>query len=495
MLFDSLSRPFRQLIEGRARANSKDILTGIKEEAQKWRPAGHKALSAKRRDYYDGRQAPYLRSLVVERNPVMGPEMTLTVFNYFRLIASQTADNLSGNPTFEIDREGAEEAFNELVISSRLVRFLKENERRKEAGRTQFLRPMPNVVKGRMQLDSFWAADVDIVPHPGAPTSTEHALAIMARVSGEHGTGKDTFEVWTKEGLEPDAPYTVTRIDADGNETLVIEDGDGRTWPLPSHPFVAWHAADPDGLPYLDDDHDLTDAQDSVNMDWTLLGQMIRHQAASALVYTGNDDKPLYAGPGLATRIGIGESLQALDFNAKLDEVRESIKTKTRALAVTRRQNPDAYAEEPGPPLSGVSRKIMNQPQEEARRERMAMTKEVIEDYLLPKLCAASDAFFGTNIHGDDAVYTFTPDEVDEFEDPDIRQRRVLELKAEKLITKERAAVMLGLYETEEEAAEELGETQPAPVLPQVPSSFGQKVLSDLASQKTEDVSEDDGGE
>lgn len=482
-MFESLSRPFARLIESRAQSNALAVLEGVREEAQKWRPRGHRGLSIKRRDYYEGRQVAYLRALLRERNPVRGGEMTPNVFNYFRLVAAQNADIMSGEPMYQTSREGAEEAFNQLMRRVRLTRVLKENERRKEAARSIFLRVMFNPVMERVQVDSFWPSDVDIVPHPGAPTSTEHAIAIVARVSGAHGVSKDTFEVWTKETLEDGAPYTVTRIDEDGNETPVLESGDMMTWPLDRHPFVAWHAADPDGLPYLDDDHDLTDVQDGINTDWTLLGEMVRFQAASALVYEGTDDKPLYAGAGLATRVNPGEDLRVLDFNAKLDEVRESIKTKTRALAVTRRQNPDAYAEEPGPPLSGVSRRIQNQPQEEARQERLDVTKEMIEERLLPLVCEVSDVFGGTRIHAPDAEYTFMPDDEPAFEDPDIRQRRVLELLAERMISKERAAVELGIYETEEEAREAIEQLRPARpgVPPQEAGSFGAQVLGELS--------------
>lgn len=478
-LFDSLSKPFVRLIQQRAAANEIEILNGIKQEAAKWRPEGHRALSVKRRHYYEGKQLGYLREVLSKNHPIRGAEMVATVLNYVRLIADQDSDAFRGEVTFEVaDVDEQPDDFVDLVRSTRLVRVLKECERRLMIARSMFLRSMYNPVLGRVVVDQFWPSDIDIVPHPGAPTSIEGALAICARVSGGAGSGKKCYEVWTREDVGQ--PFQVSRIDEDGNETLILESGDGRTWPGETHPFCAWHVSDPEGTPYVDDDHDLLDMQDTINAEWTLLGEMIRFQAASALVYSGTDDGIAPIGSGLVTRVSPGESISVLDFNAKLDQVRETIKTQTRALAVTRRQNPDAYAEEPGPPLSGVSRRIQNQPQEEAREERLDHAKEMVEENLLPKLVMVSNLFTGTNIQAD--RYVFTPSSDEDFEDPDIRQRRILEQLSEKLISKPRAAVDLrpDLYESEEEAAEKLAEMSAAarPVIPPSESSrFGQRVL------------------
>ncbi len=480
-LFDSLSKPFVALIQQRAARNNTDILNGIKEEANKWRPRGHMALSEKRRHYYEGKQKDYLRSVLVRNHPIRGSDMVPVVLNYVKLIAEQDSDVFRGSPTYEIadaDERRTEE-FNDLLRRARLNRVLKEAERRLMIARTVFLRVMDNPVTGRIQVDPFWPSDFHVVPHPGAPTSIEPALAMMFRISGGEGTTKECYEVWSKP--DPDAPYEVSRIDEDGKETLILESGDGRTWPGERHPLCSWHATMPEGLPYVDDDHDLLDAQDAINVDWTLLGEMIRFQAASALVYSGTDDGIAPIGAGLVTRVGPDETISVLDFNAKLGEVRETIKTQTRALAVTRRQNPDAYAEEPGPPLSGISRRIQNQPQEEAREERLDHAKEMVEECLLPKLAMVSDLFYGTNLQAD--RYVFTADTQEDFEDPDIRQRRVLEQLAEKMITKARAAVELGLYETEEDAEAALAgmSASARPAIPPAQSSrFGALVLDQL---------------
>jgi hypothetical protein len=276
-------------------------------------------------------------------------------------------------------------------------------------------------------------------------------MAVALLVSGTEGSGGECYEVWSRP--DDQSPYVVTRIDQDGNETEILTSGDGRTWPIELPlPIVAWHASQPEGVPYVDDDSDVLAMQDAINMDWTNLGTMIEYQAASLLVYKGQDDSPFFQGAGVAARIGTDEDIQVLDFNAKIAEVQNTVNERTRALAVTRRQNPDAYATEPGPPLSGVSRRIQNQPQEEAREERVDMAKEMVEQNLLPLIAQLSDAFAGTNIHSDGAEYTFTPDAQPAFEDEDIKQRRVLDRLAEGIIGKAKAAVDLGEYETIEDA-------------------------------------------
>jgi hypothetical protein len=228
-----------------------------------------------------------------------------------------------------------------------------------------------------------------------------------------------------------------------GSEDALYEEG------LPM-PWVALHSALPQGSPFAHADRDLPVIADEINVGWANLLLTADYQAHDEVVYKTNREVTglISAGPGQAHKIGTDEDLQVLTHSADMAAQFNILDRATKTLAVTRGQPEDAYSTDGGQVLSGVSRKIKNLPATKRRMQQSWFSVYFEETALLPGMAAISDLYGQTNIldEAGEVSFRMTVSDEPEFEDPDAKQRRVLELKGENLISEAEAMVELGYY-------------------------------------------------
>ena len=215
-------------------------------------------------------------------------------------------------------------------------------------------------------------------------------------------------------------------------------------------PWVALHAALPQGSPFAQADRDLPVIADEINVGWSNLLLTADYQAHDEVVYKTNREVTglIAAGPGQAHKIGLDEDLQVLSHSADMAAQFNILDRATKTLAVTRGQPEDAYSTDGGQVLSGVSRKVKNLPATKRRMQQSWFAVYFEETALLPGMTAVSDVYGQTSILDEAGEVTFrvTVEDEPEFEDPDAKQRRVLELKDAGLISEAETMVELGYY-------------------------------------------------
>lgn len=450
-------------IEMGAASWSKDMLREMLKEAARFKPVvdgelggSYDALDIRRRHYYEGKQLPYIRRELEREYPATHKEMRPVSFGLFKLVCEQDSDVYRSEPIRKalLNGEADEVATEELGTMLKHVRAqmrLAEAGRRAQGSRAQFVRVWDSDLEDRITLQLFWPSDVWVIPHEGAPTSLEHARALIARVTGP--THDKWYEVWTR---ADGGPWTVSRISEKGERQEIV---DGGVWPL-RLPWAVLFASPPEGSPYPCDDQDLVRVCDSISLAWTELNHVIKTQAHDLLWHAGMSDSDQVWGPGYIFRVGTGEQVGSITQNPKIREIMDTIEGQLRTLARTRRQNPDAYSASPGAPQSGISRQIQNIPQEEARQERVAYAREFETGQLLPILAELWDASGRGSVALDvpGRSWSFTTPDQPTYEDPDRKQARALMAYKEGVIDKARFAYEAGWYESQEDAETALAE-------------------------------------
>ncbi len=473
-----------KLIATGAERATADILRRVKDAATNFRPDGYGDLTTQRRHYYEGKQLKYLRAHLAKLYPNTSHRITPVVLNYIKLIAEQDSDAYREPPTREVLDDNGEAVETDwlapLLKQARIDRVMPEAERRNKISRTTFIRVSDSRVEGRTRLDLFWPNDVWVLPNPEAPSSIEHAFAVVLKVAGPGGSDDEWFEFWWRVYDAQTAAYggwKVERVSREGERAPAIFDASGaptQDWPGSRLPIVAIHEGIPDG-PYLDDDNDLVCSQDTINESWTEIQHMIRTQAHALIWHSGiNSDRSVVGGPGSKLAIGPGEQIGVINPNPQIAQVMESAAQYTRALAVTRRQSPDAYSTDQAV-LTGISRQIANIPHEEARAESIARYKDAEEHDLLPVLIEVASIFGRTEAPEMVGGFRVSFHGTDRYEDPTARQNRALQALDRKIISKAQAMAETEFWDSEEEAQEWLDEQEaPAPVDFGEPTADGQ---------------------
>lgn len=505
-----------------------------------WKPAFYDTHQRLVRQRYEGRAVAIHRRARMNRYPTSWQHMPDVSFNWTALVASVDASVYAYEPKrFLVDDDeealpddsDEAKAFARLVKDAGLASVMPEMERRLMAARTVFGRigweggfdddGTPLDRGGCPRIDLYWPQDVYVIPHPSRPTSLETAVALLARQSGVSGMAGDglrndrsdlmsiagtmfgvgtTFEVWTRPIEEkPDGtiaklgPWSVERADLRGGSAVPFGSDDslyaGQRLPW----FVA-HASMPAGCPYVDEDHDTHHITDALNVGWSNVLFVADTQGHDQPVISGNtvEAADVAVGPDVPIILKTGDSATMLSANPKLAEMLEIGKTAMRTLAVTRRQSPDAYATERGPTLTGVSRKIANEPQDKARLERQHPAVVLEERHVMPILLEQARLWGdGFDVIGEDLSGRMTPRDPPEFEDAEARQRRTVLAEDVGYISKPRAAVESGWYRTEEEARaalEKIKEEAPPPsALPLAPSAPSAMQAALLAAEAGKD--------
>ena len=453
---------------------SGDMLNDLMMAANKWKPPGYDENIAKRRRYMDGNQLADLKKKLQKDFPRTFNKMGAVSVNYVKLYADQAAASYKSPPERfitngeeEIIEDRRAEQFHSMIRNSNIDRIMLDAERIAVVAKTVFLRIGINhasMMAGMptLEIQPYWPCDVYVLPHPAAPHDLNLSIALMARISGPDGSsGKDKwFEVWTRSidgqitpGGAPTSfgPWHVEHISMTTGESRTAFGSEDAIYPLPTLPWVAMSDGNPMGSPYLDVNRDLTELQDNINSTWTDLLYTCRMQCHSELVYSGNSaDGDFTGGPGAILQVGANESITTLSYNPS-DMQLDSVEKLTAQNALVNRISPDAFNAESSNVQSGISRVIQNIPQSEARQERQQIYKLAEEKNLLPLMSEISDEWAGTSIGGD-VSYVVKYEEPVIYEDLQAKQTRAEMAVEAGFISKARAAVESGWYDSVEEA-------------------------------------------
>ena len=456
-----------KLLNRGALDNDKSIIEHLLNEAQNWKPGGYDADQARRRNYYEGKQNPYLRAALTRRYPGTVQDMSLIGLNYARLIADTDASTYDETPSRTLTIDGApledtdprQAEYARIVENAALNVTLAEGERRLMLCNTMFLRVGYDTRKAAPCIDLFYPGAVNVIPNPAKPASLQDAYAIIAEVTGPNGVNdsEQHYEVYYRELLNDEegntqlGPWQCEHMSTDGAAYPVYKD---KAVPFGVLPWVVWHNGVSDGTIFRDVDRDLCDIIDAVNINHTNLAYTIDMQAHSQLAYEGASREDIIGGPGKIISIDTGENIQVLDYNPKLGEMQNANQELIKTLASTRRQSPDAYSIQRQAPESGIARQIKNQPYIKAQRERTNYA-EAMEELLFPVMVSINDYYGdGVKLQGNALNMRFERGEDPQFEDAATKTARISMALTDGMISKERAAVELGFYGTEDEARE-----------------------------------------
>jgi hypothetical protein len=498
--------------------------------ASSWKPLGYDEHQLRLRLRYEGRALELHREARRKRYPATFARMPDVSFNWTGLVAQVD----SAVYDYEPDRylEGADgerlpnddpasQAFGKLVRDAQLALRMPELERRAMVARSVFALVTwlgafdeANPRAGKPCIELYWPSDVYVIPHASRPTDLTSAVALIARRSGPTGLAplapteraslipiggtsvddRTWYQVWTRPVEErPDGsikrfgPWSVEHANLRGESYLAFGATDAE-YPLPHLPWCVYRVGNAEGCPYVDEDRDFPALVDALNVNWSNIVYVSDMQGHDQPVISGHTTEAadVVVGPDTPIKIGPGETAQLLSPNPKLVDMLGINKTMMRTLAITRRQSPDAYATEPGPPLTGVSRKIANEPQDKARRERAHVAVDFERSQLLPLLLEVSEEW------GDYGIPTgltpcMTPRDPPDFEDPEARQRRSIEAADKGWIDDARGATEAGWYKSRDEAEtalEALG-AGPDPASPDAPSPMDAALKKGEAAPET----------
>lgn len=452
-----------------ARAAGKDELDAALAACERHRPAGYRARMTQRRQRYLGKQRSLIESALRARFPQTFQRMPVAGLNYMRLVAAQDAGVYAEPPERYLleesgERADAEEsyavAFADLLEQAGVDVFMVEAERAALSMLTLFVRGQwtkrDAEDPGHASLQMFWPSDVGVVCHPSDPTDFDRAMLLVAEVAspaGPQGRAR-WFEVWSRTVTDDElgapvswGPWT-RHVVSDQGDAMFAGTDNRAVWEADRWPWACLQIGQPSGSVFVDAEHDLDDVVDQLNV-WRSNEQYtLEMQGHTQLVYAGHttETTELVIGPDAIAKVGPEETLTPVDLNPKLEDMREARKLALRELAATRQNSPDAYATEPGPPLSGISRAIANQPHEQRLAELRHTFRRFEERQLLPMLVSLHNAYAPAEAPAIYGSPRMTPRRPAQLEDPEAKVRRLQAEVDAGWITPAQAAVDAGRY-------------------------------------------------
>jgi hypothetical protein len=485
VLFESAKAKAETLVRRSREKWDADEIGALLQAAEAHKPAGYDRHHATVERLYRGQQIETLKIALRQRYEITGVDMSPLAINILRTSAHLDAQAYRRAPerhlevngerpgTTRVDVDGAPmpvapqhaeraERFRALVGLARLGLIMPEADRRCMASGTIFLRPswpvaLPRLARrqSRPRIDLYWPHQVQVIPHPDAPGDLWACLAAMFSVAGP---STDKGEAWHLIFWRDDVggPIQVQKISTKGRNA-----GPPETLLTRSMPCVAMHSGLSQESVFHDVDRDLVDAQNFVNVSLTNWGFKDDLQGHAERVITGTHGlkaggPKITGGPGAAITLPPGADMKVLQYGHDLTGL-DGVEKILRMFGMSRQQSPDAWASEPGPPLSGVSRIVQNIEPNSKRDENVARFAEMEELELLPLLVDLADVYgqktLGGRI-GDVAGITyhtrFAPPE--QFEEPEAKRLRAQLMQGSGWISPAAAAVMGGAYRTVDEA-------------------------------------------
>ena len=473
------------IIRNGAKAWTAAELQAVLQLAKVRKPAGLDDVSAGVQLRYRGKGASAVASALAKEFPETRG-MPITSINWLRLLARLDAGVYVVPSDRWIDADGTRIKDDDdraklwawALRKSRTHVQMAEAERRALLppgclfGQTVWIRP-PGDPIGYPRTDLYWPHDVEVLCHKDAPTTWAYRYMVALRQAPPDTTAKGTWwRVWSREPPDDiDAPW------GDWHSVLVSTAGDqmgsqaepvryeGKTLPV----FIV-QLTDAEGSVFTDEDSDLIDVVDDLNKRRSNESFVIGLQGHDQMWMSGTTEQGTKkGGPDTVITVPPGERMEVLSFNPALSEMRESRKQAMRELAISRTNSPDAYATEPGPPLSAASKRISNIAHDTRIAEQSTLMQAIEEDDEGP-LAILLDVV--RTYHPDgaklaDVTPRMAPRKPPVVEDLAQRQQRLGEAVDRGWIDDARAAFEAEFYSTPELAAVRIGEisaAKPEPV-------------------------------
>lgn len=418
------------------------------------------------RQMYEGRGRDYLAKALHARYPNTSADMAILPFNWVKLVAAQDAATYDGPAErYAVGGDGAKieegpiaQEVASVVNDIAAAWLLPEAERRVAVCGTQFVRVMYDAVDKRMRADLFWPQDVWVIPDPKAPAHLSSAQLLICKILSPYGEGdgEEWYQIWLP-NRQNDVVTSWQVVTAPAKGPYLSSEN----YASPALPWCVFNNTDGKTI-YGGLDVDFVRTIEEVGVQIANHFYCIDIESHTPLVYEGgqNEAASMAFGPGMIVRVGQNEDLRSLSLSPKLKEQQESIKMLLSMLASTRRQSPDAYSFQRTDYASGVAKAIANEPQEKARQERVEIALRFERHRLWPTLAAVHDAFKPNSQRLSGYSWFVEVSPTTRFEAPaDIRANADFGLQ-NGLISKKKAAVMLGFYNSENDAETDIQEIE-----------------------------------
>lgn len=409
MLFESTSKQLAADAKQGGISNRSLSLKALLSESAKWKPRGYDHAVAKARDYYQGRQVKYLRSVLAERYPNSYQRMSPYIIPLFRHLVDQQATIYRSAPTREIAingsvNESATDTITRIYADALADTRLLKVEQIAAAAKLAFLRVGFDPWDSKIVLTPRWPDTVNVIFHPDWPYNIQRALCLIAEISSlegvsEYSAEKRRYEIWTRNELG--WYLQIALSDGSGVEPLEFE-------PTEVHALLPWIAVPYEGLSeaslYQLPPQDDIEVQDSINAMATDLLWGISLQAWPQLWISGAADQKLVIGPG--TALDLGESGQAgtLNFSPQIASIAATIEDLIKRHLVLNSVSPATATADPAY-LSGVSVKVQNSSMVEKRGERIPIYREMETRGLFPIIKMILDESGDTTLAGEAELY------------------------------------------------------------------------------------------
>lgn len=309
--------------------------------------------------------------------------------------------------------------------------------------------------EGQPFANIYWPSDVIVLCHPSAPKSDRAIMVCGLRQTPSTAAPDDhTWLIWSRTCTENAdgtvatwAPWTTVRISTDGSSPEAP-----REYPGARLPILFLRLEQSDGSFWPTPERDTLIQVDELNIGRSNQQHTVDLQGHGQGVYGGSfleaDEIPM--GPDRWIKVGPGETITAVNFNPEIEAMDASRAQALREVAVSRSNNPDAYATTPTVASSGISRKIANLPHDNRIRELRPIFRR-FEELLQLALLQVLDLHappsyaptFGPGVRGR-VTFGVPPD----YEEMDAKQRRLEADFKMKVISLARYAVLMGHYDT-----------------------------------------------
>jgi hypothetical protein len=369
----------RRMFDGQA-------FKSLRDDAAAWKPTGYNSDTSKRRDFYRGEQASWVREDLAKRYPqtysYIRPYMTPLV----RHLVEQQATVNKPAPRRDIV-DGDQIQLDTLYSEASVNAHLQYAEEVAVCAGIAFVRAAWDVYDQRVQLSVYWPDQIDVVCDPDRPDRLDLATAIIARMADAEGVtakagvkseDRGRWEVWSQP-----APGEWLRFE--------VSNG-GKTWiggdvVYQRSPFVALYAGRPPGLMFELQPGDDVEANLTVDALYSDLLWSISMSGTPQIYYTGrgaSDSKTLQAGPRSIWTAQDG-TFGVLQNTPAIAAVKEVARDIVSQLLVLRGISPSSASADPRYE-SGVALKVQQAPMLEHRAARIPFMREFEELRLWPLL-------------------------------------------------------------------------------------------------------------
>lgn len=474
---NSESDALAALIASDAEALTEELLKDILSEGRRQRSATYDVDSKALATRYGGDQAAVLKQALAARYPNSWQRLPVDPVGWLAFFARQDS-GVYNTPAVRDLGEGVEDddpralAFAKALDDVAVDSLMLEAERRCATGTYASVivlgyRQSDPMRPGKYVAHLYQPHDVVTVSHPSAPDDVDALVHVALRQARDgQQTASPVWWVWSRTVEErPDGtiarfgPWRHQRMSEDGKVATAPQEWPGRL------PVAFLRTAWPAGGFWPEISRDTIANVDALNVSRANRQFVIETQAHAQLVVSGTtvDVAELPSGPDQPINLGAqaGATAQYLVPGADHEAIEASSRRDLAELGVAHGNSPDAYAVEPGPAESGVSRMIANIPHDQRIAEMRPTFQRFEEGQLLPIVVELINIYEPGVTIGDDVQPRCMLQTSKPFETDAEKQDRVLALVTAGLVTKPKAAVMLGLYADESEAEEALGMAGP----------------------------------